>query len=124
MRKCLQHSFHMILRAFVPLWLVLKRALGSLALALGIGALFCLHAQTVERPPESKDEVKNNRQTSASSKQDDLADDVVRVETNLVTVPVAVMDRQGRFVIDLRREDFHIYEDGIEQQVAFFAPVE
>ena len=122
--KRMLKTFSHFLRASVPLWPSLKRALTALAFALGIGALFCLHAQTVARPPESKDDIKNGRQPSASSQQDDLADDVIRVDTNLVTVPVAVMDREGRFVIDLRREDFHIYEDGVEQQVAFFAPVE
>jgi Ca-activated chloride channel family protein len=47
-------------------------------------------------------------------------DDVVRISTALVTVPVSVMDRQGRFIDHLRREDFLIYEDGVEQEVAFF----
>ena len=51
-------------------------------------------------------------------------DEVLRVDTNLVGVPVVVMDREGRFVPDLKREDFHIYEDGVEQQIAYFAPVE
>jgi Ca-activated chloride channel family protein len=47
-------------------------------------------------------------------------DEVVRVSTALVTVPVSVMDRQGRFIPDLRKEDFRIYEDGVEQEIAFF----
>ncbi|MDX6304360.1 MAG: Ca-activated chloride channel [Blastocatellia bacterium] len=47
-------------------------------------------------------------------------DDVVRVSTTLVTVPVSVMDRQGRFIPDLTKEKFHIYEDGIEQKIAYF----
>ena len=47
-------------------------------------------------------------------------DEVVRVSTALVTVPVSVLDRQGRFVPGLRGEDFRIYEDGVEQEVAFF----
>ena len=47
-------------------------------------------------------------------------DDVVRVDTALVTVPFSVSDRQGRFIPGLRREDFRIYEDGVEQEVAFF----
>jgi Ca-activated chloride channel family protein len=47
-------------------------------------------------------------------------DDVVRVSTALVTVPVSVVDRQGRFIPDLRKDDFSIYEDGVEQEVAFF----
>ena len=51
-------------------------------------------------------------------------DEIVRVDTTLVGVPVTVMDREGRFVPGLKREDFHIYEDGVEQQIAYFAPVE
>ena len=51
-------------------------------------------------------------------------DDTVRVDTRLVGVPVTVLDREGRFVPDLKREDFHVYEDGVEQQIAYFAPVE
>jgi VWFA-related protein len=50
--------------------------------------------------------------------------DVVRVDTALVTVPVSVLDRQGRFVPNLRREDFSVFENGIEQSVAFFEPAE
>lgn len=50
--------------------------------------------------------------------------DVVRVESNLITVPVSIMDRDGRYITNLRKEDFRIFEDGIEQEVAYFAPVE
>jgi Ca-activated chloride channel family protein len=50
--------------------------------------------------------------------------DVVRVDTTLVNLPVTVMNRQGRFVPNLRPEDFHIYEDGVEQHIAHFAEVE
>jgi VWFA-related protein len=34
------------------------------------------------------------------------------------------MDRDGRYVPNLSKEDFRIWEDGVEQQVAFFASVE
>ena len=50
--------------------------------------------------------------------------DVVRVDTTLVTVPVSVLDRQGRFVPNLRREDFSVLENGIEQSIAYFEPAE
>lgn len=46
--------------------------------------------------------------------------DVVRVSTSLVTVPVSVMDRQGRFVPDLTQSQFHLFENGVEQEIAFF----
>lgn len=52
------------------------------------------------------------------------AGDIIRVNTTLVTLPVSVMDRDGRYVPNLSKEDFRIWEDGIEQQVAFFASVE
>src|SRR5205807_870045 len=50
--------------------------------------------------------------------------DVVRVDTTLVTVPVSVLDRQGRFVPNLRREDFSVLENGVEQPIAYFEPAE
>src|SRR6266851_865611 len=50
--------------------------------------------------------------------------DVIRVDTSLVTVPVTVADRNGRYVPSLRREDFHIFEDGAEQKIAYFAAVD
>ncbi len=52
------------------------------------------------------------------------ANEVVRVETTLVTIPVSITDRDGRYIPDLRKEDFRVYEDGVEQEVAYFAAVE
>lgn len=51
-------------------------------------------------------------------------DDIIQVSTTLVSIPVSVMDRNGRYIPDLRQEDFRIYENGVEQQVAYFASVE
>lgn len=52
------------------------------------------------------------------------AGDIIRVETTLVTLPVSVMDRDGRYIPNLRKEDFRIWEDDVEQDVAFFASVD
>ena len=52
------------------------------------------------------------------------AGDVVRVNTTLVTLPVSVMDRDGKYVPNLRKEDFRLWEEGVEQNVAFFASVD
>lgn len=41
----------------------------------------------------------------------------IRVQTNEVVVPVSVTDRPGDFVLDLGPEDFHVFEDGIEQKI-------
>jgi len=64
--------------------------------------------------------------TSLDDKKDEQVGegDVVRIDTNLVTVPVSVLDRNGRFVADLKREDFSVSENGIEQRIANFEPTE
>jgi Ca-activated chloride channel family protein len=50
--------------------------------------------------------------------------DTVRVSTSLITVPTEVMDRNGRYIGNLKKEHFRIYENGVEQQVAYFASIE
>src|ERR1043165_9560541 len=40
------------------------------------------------------------------------AEDVVKITSNLVTVPASVVDAQGRAVIDLKLEDFELRVDG------------
>jgi len=52
------------------------------------------------------------------------AGDVIRVNTTLITIPVSVMDRDGRYVPNLLKDDFRIWEDGTEQDVAFFQSVD
>jgi VWFA-related protein len=52
------------------------------------------------------------------------AGDIIKVNTSLVTLPVSVMDRDGRYVPNLRKEDFRIWEDNVEQEVAFFSSVD
>jgi VWFA-related protein len=41
----------------------------------------------------------------------------IRVTTKEVTVPVTVTDRHGEAVLDLSQNDFHVFDDGIEQQI-------
>ena len=50
--------------------------------------------------------------------------EVIKVETSLVTMPVSVLDRDGRFISGLRQQDFRIFENGIEQKVDYFQAVE
>src|SRR5437588_5104611 len=70
------------------------------------------------------------QRTNPSSKQLEAAsaaqdqDDVIRVSTDLVVVNATVLDKDGKFVPRLKRTDFRIFEDGVEQKTASFSAEE
>jgi VWFA-related protein len=41
-----------------------------------------------------------------------------RVQIDAVTMDVIARDEQGRFIADLKKDDFEIYEDGVRQEIA------
>jgi VWFA-related protein len=47
-------------------------------------------------------------------------DEIITVDTNLVTTPVSVLDRSGRFIPGLRQKDFKIFENGVPQKITHF----
>ena len=51
-------------------------------------------------------------------------DDVIRTETSLVQLNIGVVDKQGRAVTSLTKNDFVVYEDGVKQSIQLFAPVD
>jgi VWFA-related protein len=61
-----------------------------------------------------KNETVTTQQTTSSD------DDVIRIETSLVTSDVLVTDKQGRQVRDLKATDFVVSEDGVPQQIGHF----
>ena len=61
---------------------------------------------------------------SAASGEEVSEGDVVRIDTTFVSVPVSVLDRQGRFIPGLQKNDFHLFENGVEQKIAYFDPTE
>lgn len=58
----------------------------------------------------------------AGARQD--ADEVVRVNSDLVALNVTLTDKQGAYVHGLRRADFKIFEDGQEQTISGFSEEE
>lgn len=49
------------------------------------------------------------------------SDDKLRLETSLVSMTVSVTDRYGRMVTGLERENFEIYDDNVQQEIAIFS---
>jgi Ca-activated chloride channel homolog len=62
----------------------------------------------------------NGTKTPASNKPIKEEDGVFTVDTNLITTPVSVLDRNGRFIPGLKKKDFKIFEDGILQTIDTF----
>jgi hypothetical protein len=82
------------------------------------------HPPRTYRPSERFPGIGDSKatQTSAPPVAGDTKDegDVLRVETNLITIPVSVFDRNGLYIPNLRQQDFKIFEDGKEQEIAYF----
>jgi Ca-activated chloride channel homolog len=83
--------------------------------------------QTKQRPrrvagPENQSTTPTGSQVSAPEDVDE--GDVVRVDTQLVSVPATIKDNSGRPVPGLRRENFVVYEDGQPQSIATFGTAE
>jgi VWFA-related protein len=64
------------------------------------------------------------RDSGTAAEEEVGEDDVVRVETQLVSVPTVVTDRTGRPVSGLKAENFLVFEDGRPQKIANFATTE
>jgi len=80
---------------------------------------------SAQQTPSSATTTQESAAPSPKGTPDEVSEnEIVRVNTTLVTVPTSVMDRNGRYVPDLRKEDFRIFENGVEQEVAYFATVE
>jgi VWFA-related protein len=71
--------------------------------------------QTANKPPQI-----SNQKVPQSNKPVKEEEGVILVDTNLIQTPVSVLDRQGRFIPNLKKKDFKIYEDGVLQTIDTF----
>jgi VWFA-related protein len=72
--------------------------------------------------PKTSNEKTTQTQTSDATEETD--EDAIKFETNLVTIPVSVFDRNGLYIPNLTQENFKVFEDGAEQEIAYFATTE
>lgn len=78
-----------------------------------------------QTPKESQvNKTDSGQQSTSNNSSSGEDDEVIRIETSLVMIPVTVFDRYGRFISGLRKEDFQIFEDGTPQKIEYFASVE
>lgn len=73
-------------------------------------------------PPSLAQESNPNAQRPRQvyPKDEQQPDEIVKVDTDLVSLDVVANDVEGRPIRTLRQEDFKVYLDGIEQPLSFF----
>ena len=107
----------------------LARSLSAFIIALLLACV--VNAQSgptlkkTEPPPKKKTQTPPAapQPTPESSEEQEAESEAIKVETNLVTIPVIVSDRTDTYIADLRQDEFSIFEDGAQQQVAYFDTV-
>lgn len=55
--------------------------------------------------------------TQVYSQQTSQTDEEIKIETALVAVPIKVTDRQNKNIVGLKKQNFRLYEDGVEQNI-------
>jgi VWFA-related protein len=93
-----------------------QKVIGFLA-PLGILLIFCLGLIQLSAQSRSRRTGSPN-ETPAPPEPTSL--DVIRVDSNLVSVPVIVSDREGRYIPNLTIEKFKLFDNSSEQKISYF----
>ena len=88
---------------------------------LSLAALIFVFGAIAQTKKPQGDQKKNPSQ--AETEKTEQQDIPIRLDTDLVTVPVIASDRADVYVPDLTRDEFTVYEDGVKQEIEFFAAV-
>src|ERR1700752_230721 len=70
------------------------------------------------KPNQRKTEQPTTKTEQTPAEPQDV--ETIKIDTNLVMVPVVASDRNGIYISDLRQDEFSISENGVKQEVAFF----
>jgi Mg-chelatase subunit ChlD len=78
-----------------------------------------------DKAEEEEEEEKTSEKPLADNTPVTVSDDgTIKLETSLVTIPASVVGRDGKYIPNLKKRDFRLYEDGIQQDIANFNSVE
>ncbi|HEV2884839.1 MAG TPA: VWA domain-containing protein, partial [Pyrinomonadaceae bacterium] len=93
-------------------------------LLLILGAVAYAQPSPSPTPPVADTSQHQTQPTASQSGEEVGEGEVLRISSNLVSVPVSVVNRQGHYVVDLQRQDFRVYEDNVEQPIIHFSNVD
>jgi Ca-activated chloride channel homolog len=73
------------------------------------------------RKKKSNDKKKDSKETKTeTTNTDESGEEVIKVDTTLISIPVTVSGKDGLFTPSLSKQHFQIFEDGKEQEIAYF----
>jgi Ca-activated chloride channel homolog len=72
--------------------------------------------------PRFQEVSKEEKEAGEKAKKADA--DAIVINTEFVLIPVQITDRKGKPVMDIRREEFKVFENGIEQEIEYFSNTE
>jgi Ca-activated chloride channel homolog len=61
---------------------------------------------------------------SGQQKENQQDQELIKLKSTLVQIPVVVSDKGGRYLTDLTVKDFQLFEDGKVQEISFFGSIE
>src|ERR671936_644546 len=92
------------------------------AMILALVLIVSITAQSGDSS-QQKGEAKKSIRPETERRDDQQGAESIKIETALVTVPVVASDRNDLYIPDLREEEFTLYEDGVKQELVFFAAI-
>lgn len=111
-----------------------KRVWSSLALlcALVLWSVAALNLRGGQNPTSAPSAVQTPPSTTAGAQANSPSgpagtdhpkgdNEKYRIEVKEVQIPFSVFDKKGSMVLDLKQEDFQIFEDGVEQDIRYFS---
>lgn len=69
----------------------------------------------------------SNRTVPTPQANPSLADDkeeTIKIDSTLVTIPVSVINDEGKYLLALTQKDFRLFEEGRQQEITNFASIE
>ena len=103
----------------------MRSALDRLCLlsVVTLAALIFAFGAIAQTKSPSNQKAQSEQKKKSNQPEANQQDDAIKIDTDLVTVHLIASDRADVYVHDLTKDEFTIYEDGVPQQIEFFAAV-
>ena len=117
-----------MLKGSPPVFLMPARVFLVLALCLFVSVDYIAQSRRSGKPQGESQKVQQ-RQPEPSEPAEKLPPEpkgeleTLKIDTDLVTVPVIATDRNGLHIPNLRQDEFVVAEDNVNQEIAFFATI-